>query len=42
MGGISKAISKTRYESLVPKITAIVMMCFGLFLVLAPIFGIEL
>ena len=42
MGGISNAISKTRYESLVPKITAILMMCFGLFLVLAPIFGIEL
>lgn len=42
MGGISNAISKTRYESLVPKITAILMMAFGLFLVLAPIFGIEL
>jgi sulfite exporter TauE/SafE len=42
MGGISKAISRTRYESLVPKITAILMMCFGLFLILAPIFGIEL
>jgi ABC-type nickel/cobalt efflux system permease component RcnA len=42
MGGISNAISRTRYESLVPKITAILMMCFGLFLVLAPIFGIEL
>jgi sulfite exporter TauE/SafE len=42
MGGISKAISRTRYESLVPKITAILMMCFGLFLILAPLFGIEL
>jgi len=42
MGGISNAISKTRYESIVPKITAILMMCFGLFLMLAPIFGIEL
>jgi sulfite exporter TauE/SafE len=42
MGGISNAISRTRYESLVPKITAILMMCFGLFLMLAPIFGIEL
>jgi sulfite exporter TauE/SafE len=41
MGGISNAISRTRYESLVPKITAILMMCFGLFLMLAPIFGIE-
>jgi sulfite exporter TauE/SafE len=42
MGGISNAISRTRYESFVPKITAILMMCFGLFLMLAPIFGIEL
>ena len=42
MGGISNAVSKTRYESIVPKITAILMMCFGLFLVLAPIFRIEL
>jgi sulfite exporter TauE/SafE len=42
MGGISNAISKTRYETLVPKITAILMMCFGTFLMLAPIFGIEL
>jgi sulfite exporter TauE/SafE len=42
MGGISNAISRTRYESIVPKITAILMMCFGLFLMLAPIFGIEL
>jgi sulfite exporter TauE/SafE len=41
MGGISNVISRTRYESWVPKITAIVMMCFGLFLMLAPIFGIE-
>jgi len=42
MGGISNAISKTRYETLVPKITAILMTCFGTFLILAPIFGIEL
>ena len=42
MGGISKAINRSRYESLVPRITAILMMCFGLFLVLAPIFAIEL
>jgi sulfite exporter TauE/SafE len=42
MGGISSAINRTKYESLVPKITAILMMCFGLFLMLAPIFGIEL
>jgi len=42
MGGISNAISKTRYERFVPKFTAILMMSLGLFLVLAPIFGIEL
>jgi ABC-type nickel/cobalt efflux system permease component RcnA len=42
MGGISNAISRTKYESLVPKIIAIVMICFGLFLMLAPLFGIEL
>ena len=42
MGGISKAISKTRYERFVPKIAAILMMSLGLFLVLAPILGIEL
>ncbi len=42
MGGITTAISKTRYESLVPKISAILMMAFGVFLALAPIFGIEL
>jgi sulfite exporter TauE/SafE len=42
MGGIAGAISKTKYESFVPKISAILIMAFGLFLVLAPIFGIEL
>jgi len=42
MGGISNAVSRTRYESLVPKIIAIMMICFGLFLMLAPIFGIRL
>ena len=42
MGGITTAISKTRYESFVPKISAILMMAFGVFLALAPIFGIEL
>jgi sulfite exporter TauE/SafE len=42
MGGIAGAISKTKYENFVPKISAILMMAFGLFLVLAPIFGIEL
>jgi sulfite exporter TauE/SafE len=42
MGGVTGAISKTKYESFVPKISAILMMAFGLFLILAPIFGIEL
>jgi sulfite exporter TauE/SafE len=42
MGGISSAINRTKYESLVPKITAILMICFGVFLMLAPIIGIEL
>ena len=42
MGGIANAISKTKYQSVVPKIGAILIMAFGLFLVLAPIFGIEL
>ncbi len=42
MGGLTTAISKTRYESFVPKISAILMMAFGVFLALAPIFGIEL
>ena len=42
MGGIAGAISKTKYEAFVPKISAILIMAFGLFLVLAPILGIEL
>ena len=42
MGGMAGAISKTKYESFVPKISAILIMAFGLFLILAPIFGIEL
>jgi sulfite exporter TauE/SafE len=42
MGGIAGGISKTKYESFVPKVSAILMMAFGLFLILAPIFGIEL
>jgi len=42
MGGITSAINKTRYERFVPKVAAILMMAFGLFLVLAPIVGIEL
>lgn len=42
MGSLTSVISKSRYERFVPKIAAILMICFGLFLVLAPILGIEL
>jgi sulfite exporter TauE/SafE len=42
MGSLTSVISKTRYERFVPWIAAILMICFGLFLVLAPLFGIEL
>jgi len=42
MGSLTNAVSKTRYERFVPTIAAILMICFGLFLMLAPIFGIEL
>jgi len=42
MGSLTNAISKTRYERFVPRIVAILMICLGLFLVLAPIFGIDL
>ena len=42
MGSLTSVISKTRYERFVPMITAILMICFGLFLVLAPLLGIEL
>jgi len=42
MGSVTGVISKTRYERFVPKISALLMMCFGLFLILAPILGIEL
>jgi sulfite exporter TauE/SafE len=42
MGSLTSVISKTRYERFVPTIAAILMICFGLFLMLAPLFGIEL
>ena len=42
MGSLTSVISKSRYERFVPTIAAILMIGFGLFLVLAPIVGIEL
>jgi sulfite exporter TauE/SafE len=42
MGSLTRVISKTRYERFVPTIAAILMICSGLFLMIAPIFGIEL
>lgn len=42
MGSLTSAITKTRYERFVPTIAAILMICLGIFLVLAPIVGIEL
>jgi len=42
MGSLTSVISKTRYEHLVPKIAAILMIGLGLFIMLAPLFGIEL
>jgi sulfite exporter TauE/SafE len=42
MGSLTSVISKSRYERFVPTIAAISMICLGLFLMLAPIFGIEL
>ena len=42
MGSVTGIISKTKYERFVPKISGLLMMCFGLFLILAPIFGFEL
>jgi sulfite exporter TauE/SafE len=42
MGSLTSVISKSRYERFVPTIAAILMICLGLFLVLAPIVGIEL
>ena len=42
MGSLTHVISKTRYERFVPRIVAILMICLGLFLVIAPLVGIEL
>jgi len=42
MGSLTSVISKSRYERFVPTIAAILMICLGLFLMLAPIVGIEL
>jgi cytochrome c biogenesis protein CcdA len=42
MGSLTSVISKTRYERFVPTIAAILMIGLGLFLVLAPIVGIEI
>jgi sulfite exporter TauE/SafE len=42
MGSLTSIISKTRYERFVPKIAAILMIGLGLFIMLAPLFGIEL
>jgi len=42
MGSLTSVISKSRYERFVPTIAAILMICLGLFLILAPIIGIEL
>ena len=42
MGSLTSVISKTRYERFVPTITAILMIGLGLFLIIAPLLGIEL
>jgi sulfite exporter TauE/SafE len=42
MGSLTNVISKTRYERFVPTIAAGLMIALGLFLVLAPIVGIEI
>jgi len=42
MGSLTSVISKTRYERFVPTIAAILMIGLGLFLMLAPIVGIEI
>jgi sulfite exporter TauE/SafE len=42
MGSLTSVINKTRYERFVPKIAAFLMIGLGLFLMLAPLFGIEL
>jgi len=42
MGSLTSVISKTRYERFVPIIAASLMIGLGLFLMLAPIVGIEI
>jgi sulfite exporter TauE/SafE len=42
MGSLTSVISKSRYERFVPTIAAFLMIGLGLFLVLAPIVGIEI
>ncbi len=42
MGSLTSVISKTRYERFVPRIAATLMIGLGLFIMLAPILGIEL
>ena len=42
MGSLTKVISKTRYERFVPTIAASLMIGLGLFLIIAPLLGIEL
>jgi sulfite exporter TauE/SafE len=42
MGSLTNVISKSRYERFVPTIAAGLMIALGLFLVLAPIVGIEI
>jgi sulfite exporter TauE/SafE len=42
MGSLTSVISKTRYERFVPIIAASLMIALGLFLVVAPIVGIEI
>ena len=42
MGSLTSVISKTRYERFVPRIAASLMIGLGAFLMIAPLFGIEL
>ena len=42
MGSLTRVISKSRYERFVPRVAAILMIGLGLFLILAPLLGIEL
>lgn len=42
MGSLTNVISKTRYERFVPLIAASLMIALGLFLMIAPLVGIEI